>query len=135
MRLRYYSAPVSYTHLDVYKRQVQKNWDDNNDSGRPKEIVVKLTGTVNDGSQTPVVVYEQEITLKPSLAQKLLNGAILEEPSHWKMTLSGLPKYDTQQRRITYNVTAVSYTHLDVYKRQDMKLPMLRRRLPERPSA
>ena len=98
------------------KITVKKNWDDNNDSGRPKEIVVKLTGTVNDGSQTPVVVYEQEITLKPSLAQKLLNGAILEEPSHWKMTLSGLPKYDTQQRRITYNVTEIKIPGYDVYE-------------------
>ena len=97
------SIPVSYTHLDVYKRQPLYK-------------------------STPVKVY-----MTPEEADNLEEGAKL----HLKYTMNGkldvkveyMFDEEKQETEVSFDsipavfptpVGAVSYTHLDVYKRQGL---------------
>ena len=78
--------PVSYTHLDVYKRQ-----PDN------KSIWIGLTTIYGIGRPKSLTILE-EIGIDFMTKVKDLT--------------------DEQEKKISEALKAVSYTHLDVYKRQ-----------------
>ena len=73
-------GPVSYTHLDVYKRQVL--------NGLPRDLAYKLASQTVLGSAKMV----KEMQLHPGILK--------------------------DQVCSPGGITTVSYTHLDVYKRQ-----------------
>ena len=71
-----YRGSVSYTHLDVYKRQTE---------GRAKQIIEYMKNVLQDTTSIEL----------------------------WHVWL--MDYYEFEDRPVT-----VSYTHLDVYKRQDL---------------
>ena len=79
------SSPVSYTHLDVYKRQAN--------------ILKDLNIEEKIGAEIPIEFKNRQ------------SGQMY----HFDMIVSGI--YDTPNEK-SESVIAVSYTHLDVYKRQ-----------------
>ena len=81
--------PVSYTHLDVYKRLVQ-------------EMRVKARWEALD-EESIQIVYAKTCG-KMYLAPVFANG-------------------DTRKQLLARSIYPVSYTHLDVYKRQILNLP------------
>ena len=99
-----YLRPVSYTHLDVYKRQLEGK--------RRVERVVTDQGCY----EADMVVFGIGFRPNTSLGQGRLrtfgNGAFLVDRRQ-ETSVPGV-----------YSVgdcaTAVSYTHLDVYKRQPL---------------
>ena len=93
--------PVSYTHLDVYKRQFKKKLLDGGmaeDAATAASMVAASLQITAKGQ--PVIYYGEEIGL------------------------TGLNNYPYQTNRYDFDWTmvnsdnTVSYTHLDVYKRQ-----------------
>ena len=87
--------PVAYTHLDVYKRQLAEN-------GVRAEVVIEAAGHPR--------AFETAVAATA--------------PGGITVTV-GLPSPDARSTIAPLGLTAVSYTHLDVYKRQG---PLLRRR-------
>ena len=86
-------SPVSYTHLDVYKRQKEGFWiaDFYTDHCGPCKILDVVLGQI---------IYDNpEINLA-------------------KCDIEKSPAY-TERFGIQGTPTPVSYTHLDVYKRQE----------------
>ena len=81
--------PVSYTHLDVYKRQVWR------------------TGAVRISSTACGITVPESSARRSTMANSSSSG---RTPS---MASRTLPEN-------LYGLAAVSYTHLDVYKRQDV---------------
>ena len=83
--------PVSYTHLDVYKRQVFMSCssDDNNDNGKVENTII-INGKEYLDDESASVSYN-------SYSQSISFEAGFSNPE---------------------SLMAVSYTHLDVYKRQ-----------------
>ena len=129
-------GPVSYTHLDVYKRQAQTFWRNmvQKEDGR---LLRKGDGYTNGETQTYRVSFPAEVTPERMAAgrrthavhagellgialframQKLLDirELLFEMEGHGR---------DRRGMRGTERTvgwfTAVSYTHLDVYKRQE----------------
>ena len=78
------SAPVSYTHLDVYKRQV--------------------------------VAYNCE-TGPSEIINHLQNGLLVENQNKEAM-IAAINTFSEDKNLYLHCKKAVSYTHLDVYKRQ-----------------
>ena len=103
------TAPVSYTHLDVYKRQIFNTRQGPGQpilylslySGRPRLMLYNSSGSL---------ILDESVTPPFSLVN---NGwyflAAVIEPDAYKAC------YVVGDRSTG---TAVSYTHLDVYKRQ-----------------
>ena len=94
--------PVSYTHLDVYKRQVH-TWTDTvwltRDRTRPSNTGSLLGSITHTGN---LAVGEDYLgTLQVTIPDGQLSG-----------------NYYIAVWSDAYNVIPVSYTHLDVYKRQ-----------------
>ena len=91
--------PVSYTHLDVYKRQHTLQIGDNNQ-------IVARTGitVVGDFRRRDIALGGQGAPLVPAF-----HHALLAHSTERRMVLNigGIA-----------NLSPVSYTHLDVYKRQ-----------------
>ena len=129
--------PVSYTHLDVYKRQVEKY------GVTPPELIeVKaLMGDASDnipgvpgiGEKTALSLIAQFHTIdslydalekgeeaaasiKPGVRQKLLDGKDSAYNSRFLAQIVKDAPVDACLDR--YGIDPVSYTHLDVYKRQ-----------------
>ena len=108
------TRPVSYTHLDVYKRQGQvqlidatqwfkplrKNLGKKNCELSPEDIE-RINRTFLDFKETP--------------ESKLFPNATF---GYWKVTVER-PLRLHSQLTLRAIATPVSYTHLDVYKRQD----------------
>ena len=93
--VRAWEETVSYTHLDVYKRQVLRPL------GYQRRAVAQLVvGGVNLGD---VVLHDG-----PFGARYAPNGT----------TLCKVDSGSRKQRTSKCRVATVSYTHLDVYKRQ-----------------
>ena len=76
--------PVSYTHLDVYKRQLQES----------------ITAAESPGSGVPQEQIEQ---MKGQLKQMQGGAAQIE---------SGLQQISEQEKKLAEGEKAVSYTHL-----------------------
>ena len=114
--MRQDSAPVSYTHLDVYKRQ-DTNWYEPMfaafEESHPNikieatnvaysDYFTKIQQAIASGSELPTMV-QQSCTLIENYKQLGVFEDLTQEP---------------------YNIDpdsffdSVSYTHLDVYKRQ-----------------
>ena len=101
------SAPVSYTHLDVYKRQVI-----NRISGD--------TTTLNDF----MLRISQEVIVQFCLMVGII---VIMLVMNWKLTLLSLipiPFVVIGSRKFGRMIApySVSYTHLDVYKRQIIQM-------------
>ena len=115
--------PVSYTHLDVYKRQVPALFE-------------QAIANMREGVQAGVV--QPRLLMQKVLPQ--LDGVVSDDPQKTPFwgPISNLPAdfSDADKKRLTEAYTAminqqlvpafrglrtylaVSYTHLDVYKRQ-----------------
>ena len=93
-----YDMPVSYTHLDVYKRQ-QEELQSNLPTG-----VVHWTGTVTAGKEIEIVIPHTDDFKTCSVE------ILAQRNSIWEKAIHGID--------YNYAIVAVSYTHLDVYKRQ-----------------
>ena len=95
---------VSYTHLDVYKRQGYTIKE-------TAEIIKTLTGFKGE-----LVFDTNKIDGAPN---KIMAAERCEEVFGWK------PSTDYVQglERSIESYKAVSYTHLDVYKRQVQEIP------------
>ena len=100
-------SPVSYTHLDLYKRQVYYCAD----------FAIRFSSSKNESFSNTVLSLSnlQKVDDRPFIAclvtpQKnylhLANSTFLKKISH------------SSQELRENNIRAVSYTHLDVYKRQ-----------------
>ena len=112
------TLPVSYTHLDVYKRQ---------DSYHPySQKKAAFNAFVHRMLAIPLEqkdrVEETNIIKSIAIANGY-NGEIVDKlvrkhsvKINSKSRLTGPSKEDTK-----FIVTAVSYTHLDVYKRQTVE--------------
>ena len=130
-------SPVSYTHLDVYKRQVVV--DDNlnlidaafhrNSGGQTanSEDVwgskLSYLRSVNDtfSIKMPNAKWERKMAKEDWLSYLKLkhNYPIQDSNARW---LALTFKQDSRKPYLeANNVKAVSYTHLDVYKRQHLK--------------
>ena len=93
--------PVSYTHLDVYKRQVyDKDWQNNR-----QRVEVSVLKKEKDSDRT-------------------LEGAIfgLFAKDDIKSETTGKVLIEADEIIELKSTDAVSYTHLDVYKRQVLQL-------------
>ena len=104
-------AAVSYTHLDVYKRQIQDG------------ETILLCGESGCGKTTLTRLINGLI---PHYYGGKLTGQVLLDGKE----LKDYPLYQIGQRVGSvfqnprtqfYNVDTVSYTHLDVYKRQELR--------------
>ena len=89
----YCVCPVSYTHLDVYKRQALRDEHGN----------YRITGRVDDvlnvsGHRIGTAELENAVNMHPEVVESAIVG--------YHHDIKGQGVY------------AVSYTHLDVYKRQ-----------------
>ena len=105
--------PVSYTHLDVYKRQGQVIVDGFTTEETPVREMAKIVGMVFDNPefQLSQMSVGEEIALgMESLGYSYEEMVVTIEEVLGIVGLSGL------QERSPFG--PVSYTHLDVYKRQ-----------------
>ena len=94
-------APVSYTHLDVYKRQMQEEVEN-----RTLTRVVsgtKFTGRLLKAASSKYLAHRKEKKLQK---QRSRDAPVKPQGKQ------------TVKQLIGQNQGAVSYTHLDVYKRQ-----------------
>ena len=94
------TAPVSYTHLDVYKRQVKNCYYEG-----VKGADSLGTGKTAEEMKAPAFVAD-------------LGAAFIADMKN--PVNEGYPIFAFQDNTPKYEAvsTAVSYTHLDVYKRQ-----------------
>ena len=100
--------PVSYTHLDVYKRQIYGLSDKIKSSLADKDLskaekILEQTAKLNQ----KILVYDSE-----SYPQILKN---ISSPPYVLYVQGKVLELDK-----VLTIGAVSYTHLDVYKRQDV---------------
>ena len=113
--------PVSYTHLDVYKRQGEdtfRKWEPlkNKFTGAFsiaafEVIVTGLAKNINNYHDTP----ESIEILQEKIKSVSLNPVFVENSGSGKRASTRLPHF-----------IPVSYTHLDVYKRQVHKLAQVK---------
>ena len=90
--------PVSYTHLDVYKRQ-----DTDTAIGN-----VALYHRFHLRKIGDTVVYKEHLSVAAHFEVNGISDNLITESMHLRLN----------------GVTAVSYTHLDVYKRQLLSCPI-----------
>ena len=97
-------CPVSYTHLDVYKRQLLGNALDQV-RGRLQRLVTEGSAAQTQLARAEAWAHRHGLVLTP-------DGRVLGAPG----VVAAVPVDPAPGRAIA--VAAVSYTHLDVYKRQ-----------------
>ena len=118
MELHRIWSPVSYTHLDVYKRQwtgTIEKIDTENKQANNNNMSYDGSNSDNQSSKYPFYVKLDSadgLMLGQHLYVELDEGQMDEKEGIW--LYSG---YIVQDEDTPY-VWAVSYTHLDVYKRQ-----------------
>ena len=95
---------VSYTHLDVYKRQVIVN-----KSTVPIGTGKKVKEWINEEMAKRGASFEFDVVSNPEF---LREGSAVHDFTHPDRVVIG-----TDSKR-ALEVMTVSYTHLDVYKRQ-----------------
>ena len=105
-------AAVSYTHLDVYKRQAQATITlDNSDGWLPIEFSeVEITRRAFRSGENEYLLNGRHVRLK-DVADLLATSGLAERT----YTIVGQGLVD---QALSLRSDAVSYTHLDVYKRQ-----------------
>ena len=110
----YAPAPVSYTHLDVYKRQIMAYGQDDRVCAFTS-LKAMLDVTAVEKTACCILVDKEEIgsTGATGMNSKFFENAAAE-------LLDRMGQYsDLRLRRMLANSNMpVSYTHLDVYKRQ-----------------
>ena len=119
-------TPVSYTHLDVYKRQQQyrdllKKATNSMMSNIKNGIQLTTTGFSGTSTSTDKV-HDEEVTIEEATSSS--RKAEAEAEAAYDDKENEFDDEDTttilsQPKR--YNFKPVSYTHLDVYKRQAYK--------------
>ena len=103
------STPVSYTHLDVYKRQAQPKADyfDTFVNSEDCTCIRNFCKEIGD-------VYKRQVQVHPHIVQ------ILHIDQHAALALAQIHQ---TAHIVVGSVQTVSYTHLDVYKRQSWGRP------------
>ena len=120
-----WTIPVSYTHLDVYKRQINELLE-----GRPVDIptydYAEHTRSSKTYRQEPqdVFIVEGILVLEDKRLRDLMDIKIFVDTDDDVRIIRRI-KRDMEERGRSldsvieqYLGVAVSYTHLDVYKRQ-----------------
>ena len=150
--MRLSAKPVSYTHLDVYKRQVLSSTKTG--AGNDIRVVAEEDG-VTTGSNL-LTTQNFAPTADPANAGAFLKpdstsgaGGVITQAKSARLTIDGLQVVRDSNKISdalegvtldllaaqsstdladgkTINITAVSYTHLDVYKRQALHAAGLR---------
>ena len=109
---------VSYTHLDVYKRQILglvAIWLSLTPPGPLAWVGIALLGAALHAMVPVSIVIAQELVPhRAGMAAGLMLG--------FSYGLGGLCTPITGYIADTYGVQTVSYTHLDVYKRQTLSM-------------
>ena len=129
-----YTIPVSYTHLDVYKRQLQwrgwgkyqrRFWAYSSD---------KFVKGLADDDVPWWVMFRMKMSVSSVFIHLQFNVGIGKNPRNSgkeqkarTLYTAALEKYSAQlnlqstskEKKTTNDTIPVSYTHLDVYKRQD----------------
>ena len=101
--------PVSYTHLDVYKRQVECG-------------DIRLNGSVTCARLAAAIPIPSSLT--SSTLPSMTRTRIDERACAWRNALSmRLAIAARAVASLAATRTSVSYTHLDVYKRQPQEWP------------
>ena len=112
------SVSVSYTHLDVYKRQTlaQALFDDEKNLVRidMTEYMEKHSVSRLVGAPPGYVGYEEGGQLTEAVRRKHYSVVLFDEVEKAHPDVFNILLQVLDDGRIT----AVSYTHLDVYKRQ-----------------
>ena len=110
------SCPVSYTHLDVYKRQ--------HESFAAAEGAIGIAEKANKVRQKPLRVILNGLGKDAAQIISRINGFTYVETKYdykeAKLNVVYEKPYSNGLRATVkcYGADAVSYTHLDVYKRQ-----------------
>ena len=79
-------GPVSYTHLDVYKRQGQEIYGIFNDPNLPSAITAAATGTSSStkwADKDTKAIYDDILALFSELSQQ--SGGLLDQPTPLKL--------------------------------------------------
>ena len=114
-------TPVSYTHLDVYKRQAISWHSCSGDFCVCDDSCVCPSG----GAATPVLDLEKDIFKEMCIRDRYRPTS--EPDSCFRLVHAGMPEFCSRlspcckvrsSDRSLHGSEAVSYTHLDVYKRQ-----------------
>ena len=100
-----HSLPVSYTHLDVYKRQIF--------SYKGKELFrgIIMSQQQSDSRKMPITAYYNGIYLSNNKDTFVYENKTVHDIF-----------IDVCKR---FGIKSVSYTHLDVYKRQLLRLELM----------
>ena len=110
---------VSYTHLDVYKRQVQANGHDRgHDDAQQKDLQPSAGGESLFNLTAGVSTRLREEDQKAELCQDLTGRERHRGHEGTNASQTSEDQADDQRSSSRTNREAVSYTHLDVYKRQ-----------------
>ena len=126
------SAPVSYTHLDVYKRQPLQ-WSSSrvvsrDHISRHTLPVIRFLSSIRSVEKNPHCMYRnQSLSLRHiqmCIRDRTTNGQSVSLDSHPSEDRSEPPI----QRIDGSIIIPVSYTHLDVYKRQTLSSQMRSKR-------
>ena len=107
---------VSYTHLDVYKRQAPFRYPGPNPTTREQAILM-MSDTVEAASRSLSEYTEESIS---NLVNKLIDGQVTEG----FFTDCPITFHDITTAKMVLIDRPVSYTHLDVYKRQSDHFPV-----------
>ena len=124
------TKPVSYTHLDVYKRQVVRDPPKKvieSDEPLSKDVIRAVIASGCSYTNCPEILTN--IHRKRTVVRSLAVGPemVCEECGYFCFEVGG-ERYEIEMPIIKNNgfdlisITAVSYTHLDVYKRQVVML-------------
>ena len=95
-------TPVSYTHLDVYKRQILKKKPQAETQGRQVRAAKPKAGLSFSERKRPVSYTHSKSPRR----------------GHWNTAGREAPAATTPAMSASGRPIPVSYTHLDVYKRQ-----------------
>ena len=105
------SDAVSYTHLDVYKRQARKLGDDFDKTA----VLALLTQNAYRAAEQTTAIPKYPHTQKGRLREEKAKKTTPADNTLQRMV-------DREVMDIPCRPEPVSYTHLDVYKRQDNAL-------------
>ena len=112
-------SPVSYTHLDVYKRQAVAGTQKIAAPAVGTKYGVKVGVLTTNDVTTPeaTVEYDQDLA---DAVQEAIDLQVATDVIGVKdfAVVGGAGNVITSAAVSGYTVTTVSYTHLDVYKRQ-----------------
>ena len=124
------ALPVSYTHLDVYKRQaLKKASDELVEEMRKREDVMQVHSSIENAAPVIKVNVDPVLAQAEGLTPASIGSLIYSNLSGIKATTVRVNGEDTDVR-VEFDadkydsidklqgMMTVSYTHLDVYKRQ-----------------